>query len=60
MSSTKVIERSTTVDNDDGTTRAQVQHTITVPRKLADEHDLAGVTFEWTAESSDRLVLRRE
>lgn len=52
MSSTRVIKRSTTVGNDDGTTREQVQYTV--PLKLADEHDLEGVTFEWTAESEDR------
>lgn len=60
MASTKVVERSTTVENDDGTTRQQVQYTITVPRTLADAYELEGVTFEWTAESGDRLVLTRE
>lgn len=48
-----------TVENDDGTTREQVQYTITLPRKLADAYELEGLSFEWEAESGDRLVLRR-
>lgn len=58
MSSTKVIERSTTVENDDGTMREQVQYTV--PEEIANEYGLVRVTFEWTAASGDLLVLTRE
>lgn len=59
MPATKVIKKTAIVENDDGTERERVQYTITVPRKLADEYELGGVQFEWTAKSEDRFELAR-
>ena len=59
MPSTKVQKTSTTVTEDDGSEREQVQYRITIPRKIAEEYELEGVQFEWSAKSEDRFELTR-
>ena len=59
MPATKVIKKTAIVENKDGTPREQVQYTITVPRKVAEEHELEGVRFEWAAKSNNRFELTR-
>lgn len=54
MPSTKVQKTCTTVVDEDGGEREQVQYRITIPRRIADEFDLEGIEFDWSVKSEDR------
>jgi len=52
----KTTVTKTTSESDD---REIVQYRLTVPKGLAEGHDLEGAELDWTAESANRFVLTR-
>lgn len=58
MPSTKVTKTETEVETDEGS-RTVVQYRMTVPKGLAEAHDMAGDDWEWSIKSGDRLELAR-
>lgn len=57
MPESTVTETSYEVDNDDGSTRQQVQYRTTVPKSLVEAMNLAGAKLEWEVNSADSLKI---